>query len=372
MNKTKELERAKKQKEKFYTASQRQLIWWKFRKHKLAIASLWGLSILYLSAILSNFLSPNDPHNFFREYINVPPTRIHFFSEEGFSRPFVYEINAKLNPETWLREYVENKDKKLPIRFFYQGYSYRFLNLFETDIHLFGLDGGRIFLFGADSTGRDLFARIIYGGRISLSIGLVGILFTFVLGVLFGGLAGYLGKTTDEVIMRTVDMIVSIPTLPLWMGLSAAVPRNWPVVKTYFVITIILSVVGWAGLARVVRGKFLTLKTEDFIMAARLAGCSELRIIFGHLLPSFYTYIIVSLTLSIPNMILGETALSFLGLGMQPPAISWGVLLQQAQDLNAIANYPWILIPCVFVVLSVLMFNFCGDGLRDAADPYAK
>ena len=232
MNKTKELERAKKQKEKFYTASQRQLIWWKFRKHKLAIASLWGLSILYLSAILSNFLSPNDPHNFFREYINVPPTRIHFFSEEGFSRPFVYEINAKLNPETWLREYVENKDKKLPIRFFYQGYSYRFLNLFETDIHLFGLDGGRIFLFGADSTGRDLFARIIYGGRISLSIGLVGILFTFVLGVLFGGLAGYLGKTTDEVIMRTVDMIVSIPTLPLWMGLSAAVPRNWPVVKT--------------------------------------------------------------------------------------------------------------------------------------------
>ncbi|MGQ9629325.1 MAG: ABC transporter permease [bacterium] len=358
--------------EEIYTASQWRLMWWKFKKHKLAVASLWGLGILYLAAIFSDFLSPNNPNDFFREYIHTPPSRIHIFSEGRIARPFVYEVNVKLNPQTWLKEYIEDKDKKRPIRLFHRGYSYRFLGLFETNVHLLGVEGGRIFLFGADNLGRDIFARVIHGSRISLTIGLVGIAFTFVLGVLFGGLAGYFGGRVDEIIMRAIDMLVSIPTLPLWMGLSAALPRNWPIVKAYFAITIILAVVGWAGLARVVRGKFLSLKSEDFIVAARVAGCSKSRIIFQHLLPSFYSYIIVSLTLSIPGMILGETALSFLGLGMQPPAISWGVLLQQAQDLNAMVNYPWILIPCIFVLLSILMFNFCGDGLRDAADPYAR
>jgi len=358
--------------ERIYLASQWKLIWWKFKRHKLALISLWVIGILYFIVLFCEFLAPYDPNRMFKDYIYAPPTIFYFFDDERITRPFVYGLTSRLNLETFRREVVQDRRTKYRIRLFYRGDIYRFWGLFETNLHLFGVDEGVIFLFGTDNLGRDIFSRVLYGARISLTIGLVGIFFSLILGILFGGLAGYFGGLIDELIMRGVDTLVSIPTLPLWMCLSAVLPRDWPIVRTYFAITIILSVVGWAGLARVIRGKFLSLKDDDFVTAARLAGCNELRIIFRHLFPSSLSYIIVSITLSIPNMILGETALSFLGLGLQPPAISWGVLLQQAQDLNAMRNYPWILIPCFFVFISVLMFNFLGDGLRDAADPYAR
>jgi peptide/nickel transport system permease protein len=256
------------------------------------------------------------------------------------------------------------------VRFFVRGNSYKVWNLFRTDVHLFGVENGYIFLFGTDTLGMDLFSRTIYGARISMSIGLVGVFFTFLLGLIIGGISGYFGGVIDSTIQRSIDLLISIPTIPLWMALAAALPRDWPVVRTYFMITVILSVIGWGSLARVVRGKLLSLREEDFVMAARLAGATEGVIIARHLLPSFASYIIVSITLSIPSMILGETALSFLGLGMQPPAVSWGVLLKDAQNIVAIAHHPWQLIPCLFVIVTVLMFNFIGDGLRDAADPY--
>jgi peptide/nickel transport system permease protein len=357
--------------EKVFTASQWTLIWWKFRKHRLAMISLAGLVILYLAVLFADFISPYNPRAFYREYIFAPPTTIRIIHDGRLSAPFVYNVTSRLNPETYLREYIPDTSLPYRIRFLHRGAPYSFLGLFESDLRLFGTDGAPLFLFGTDGLGRDIFSRILHGGRISLTIGLVGIALAFILGLLLGGIAGYMGGVADEVIMRIIDMLVSIPTLPLWMALSAAIPRTWPMVRTYFAITVVLAVVGWAGLARVVRGKFISLKGEDFITAARVIGCSRQRIIFMHLLPSFMSFIIVQLTLSIPAMILGETALSFLGLGMQAPAFSWGVLLQQAQDLNAMVNYPWVLIPCIFVILSILMFNFCGDGLRDASDPYS-
>jgi peptide/nickel transport system permease protein len=260
------------------------------------------------------------------------------------------------------------------VRWFVHSEKYKFLGIIPTDVHLFGTGNPDIpiLLFGSDNLGRDMFSRIIHGTRISLTIGLVGVLISFVLGLLIGGISGYFGGAVDNFIQRSIDFLISMPQLPLWMALSAALPRNWPVVKTYFAITIVLSIVGWCGLARVVRGKLLALREEDFAMAARAAGASEWRIITKHLLPSFFSYLVVNITLAIPNMIIGETSLSFLGLGMRAPAVSWGVLLQDSQTLITIAQRPWQLIPCLFVIVTVLMFNFLGDGLRDAADPYAR
>jgi len=358
--------------EKIYYASQWQLIWWKFRRHKLAIIGGIVLFLLYLSAIFCEFLAPYSPATRFEGYQNAPPTKIHLFEDGRIQKPFIYGFKKELNMKTFQWEFKEDKTKKYYVEFWGKGEPYKLWGIFKTDRHLFTVDGHPLFLFGADNMGRCLFSRSLYGARISLSIGLVGVFLSFFLGIIIGGVSGYFGGTVDMTIQRIIEFLSSIPTIPLWMSLSAALPKDWPVIKLYFAITIILSVIGWTGLARVVRGKLLALREEDFTMAARLAGASEWRIITRHLLPSFTSHLIVSITLSIPHMILGETALSFLGLGMQPPAVSWGVLLQDAQNIAAVALYPWKLLPSVFVILTVLAFNFLGDGLRDAADPYAR
>ncbi len=365
--------RVSEEEEKFYLASQWQLIWWKFKKHKLAVIGGIILLILYFLAIFCDFLSPYGLTTRFEDHRNSPPTRIHFVDENRqLHRPFIYKANRKLDISTFQYIIEEDRSQKYFISFFVRGEPYKLLGIIQTDIHLFGTGENPIFLFGTDALGRDLFTRCLYGSRISLSIGLIGVFLSFFLGLIIGGISGYYGGNIDNFIQRVIDFLISIPSIPLWMALSAALPRDWPVVKTYFAITLILSLVGWCGLARVVRGKLLVLREEEFTLAARLAGASELRIIIRHLLPSFTSHLIVSITLSIPNMILGETALSFLGLGMRPPAVSWGVLLQDAQKLESIAVYPWRLIPALFVVLTVLAFNFLGDGLRDAADPYSR
>jgi len=359
-------------KEEYYVASQWQLMWRKFRKHQLAMIAVPILGFLYFLAIFCEFIAPYDPLTRFPKYLNAPPQRVHFFDKvKGFQpRPFVYGLKKKIDPKTFRRTFTVDKSRKYPIYFFMRGETYKLWNLFESDLHLFGTKDGPIFLFGTEKLGRDLFSRTIYGSRISLSIGLVGVFLSLALGMMLGGIAGYFGGVADSIVMRAVDLLVSIPTIPLWMALAAAVPQDWSIIKTYFAITIVLSVIGWAGLARVVRSKLLSLREEDFTMAAKIAGATDGRIITRHLLPSFLSYLIVELTLAIPSMILGETALSFLGLGIQPPAVSWGTLLQDAQNVRAVAHHPWLLIPCLFVIVTVLMFNFLGDGLRDAADPY--
>lgn len=360
--------------EKIYVASQWKLMWWRFKRNKLAVAGGIVLIIFYIIAAFCEFFAPNDPYKYDVRYVLAPPQRIHFIDETGFHlRPFVYGYKMEIDPITLRRIYIEDKSKKYPIKFFVRGHEYKLLGLIKTNIHLFGVEGdGHIFLFGTDSLGRDVFSRVIYGTRISTTVGLVGIFLSFLFGIIIGGISGYFGGIFDLIIQRIIEILRSIPTLPLWMALSAAVPANWSPVKVYFSISIILSFIGWTGLAREVRSKFLSLREEDFVTAAKLAGASERRIIFRHLLPSFLSHIIASLTLSIPGMIIGETSLSFLGLGIRPPAISWGVLIQDAQNFRTVALAPWLLLPVIFVILVVLSFNFVGDGLRDAADPYAK
>jgi peptide/nickel transport system permease protein len=287
--------------------------------------------------------------------------------------PFIYPVSRVLDQATFKYTYTDDTTQRYPIRLFVRGEPYKFWGLWQTDRHLFGVgpDGPPMLLFGADELGRDVLSRTFYGSRISLSIGFVGVLLSFFIGVTLGGISGYFGGIADEIIQRIIDFLLSIPALPFWMALAAALPREWSVTKTYFAITVILSIIGWSGLARVVRGKLLALREEDYSLAAQAAGASQPRIIFRHLLPGFTSHLIVSLTLAIPGSILGETTLSFLGLGMQPPAVSWGVLLGDAQDMVVVAQQPWRMIPGLFVIIAVLLFNFIGDGLRDAADPYA-
>jgi peptide/nickel transport system permease protein len=359
--------------EAIYLASQWQLMWWRFRRHRMAIVSIGILILLYLTAAFCEFVAPHDPNIFYQEFTYAPPRAIHFVDEEGFHlRPFVYGYTKERNLETFALTFVPDETVRYPIYFFIRGTPYKLWGLFESDIHLFGIEAEEpLFLLGADRLGRDLFSRIVYGARISLSIGLVGVFLSMVLGILIGGISGYYGGTVDLVVQRLIELLIAIPTIPLWMGLSAALPPDWSPVRTYFGITVILSVIGWSGLARVVRGKFMSLREEDFVMAAQLMNATDMRVIWRHLVPSFLSHLIASLTLAVPGMILAETSLSFLGIGMRPPAISWGVLLQEAQNFRSVANAPWLLIPGLFVVLAVLAFNFVGDGLRDAADPYA-
>lgn len=362
--------------ERLYVASQSQLMWWKFRRHKVAMFSGVVIIFLYLVALIPEFLAPFDPNAHSARYIFAPPQPIRFVDDEGVFhlRPFVYALSGQRNPETLQIEYAEDPDTKYPIHFFVRGVPYKLLGLFETDIHLFGITdpAGTMYLFGSDRNGRDVFSRIIYGTQVSMSIGLIGVGLSLVLGVLLGGISGYYGGWVDEIVQRLIDYISSIPSIPLWLALSAALPADWTPLQVYFGITIILSLIGWTGLARVVRGRFLALREEDFVLAAELYGSSQMRIILRHMTPLFLSHIIASLTLAIPNMILSETALSFLGLGLRPPVVSWGVLLREAQNVQTVALAPWLFLPGVFVVLAVLAFNFLGDGLRDAADPYSR
>jgi peptide/nickel transport system permease protein len=364
--------------EKVLIASQWQLMWWRFRKHQLAMIGTSIVVLFYVVGIFCEFLAPYDPGIFERNFTFVPPQPIHVFHEGELRAPFIYGLERARDPATYLITYEPDPEQIYPIRFWVEGDPYKMWGLWNTNIHFFGLDpeadtdGLRIHPLGTDRLGRDMLSRIIYGTRISLSIGLLGVFIQFVLGVLLGGISGYFGGVADVVIQRLIEFLMSLPTIPLWMGLSAALPRDWSSVQRYFSIVILLSLINWTGLARVVRGRFLAVRQEDFVMAARLQNAREMRIIFRHMLPSFFSHIIASLTLAIPGMILAETSLSFLGLGLRPPTISWGVLLQEAQNLQTVALAPWLMLPALFVVVSILSFNFMGDGLRDAADPYSR
>jgi peptide/nickel transport system permease protein len=358
--------------ERIYVASQWQLMWWRFRKHKPALGGGVVLIICYLCGIFARFLGPYDP--FQRgEFEYLSPQRVYFSVGGGFSlHAFVYAFKSERDPTTLRKFHTEDKSKSYPVRFFVHASEYKLLGLFRTDLHLFGVEGASIHLLGTDDLGRDLFSRILHGGGVSLSVGLLGMVFSFVLGCILGGISGYYGGPVDVIVQRVIEFLRSIPTIPLWMVLGAALPPHWPAIRVYIGLTVILSLVGWTSLARVVRGKLLQLKEEDYVMAARLAGSGDARIIFRHLLTGFASYLIVQVTLSIPGMILGETALSFLGLGLRPPVVSWGVLLQQAQNVRTVALYPWLLLPALLLIIVVLSFNFIGDALRDAADPYGR
>lgn len=364
--------------------SQWQLIRRRFADHKLALISLNVLILLYGLAGFAGFFAPQARDFKNLDYTYCPPQLPRFSFAEGF---YVHDLERRKDPITLRQYYLRESDRKIPLGFLVKGEPYRMLGLIPMERRFFGVDRAALaetgmdaeapgdwpgfYFLGADRYGRDIFSRLLHGARISLSIGIVGIAFTFVLGIIIGGISGYFSGILDTLIQRVIEILNSFPQLPLWMAIATVMPREWSALKVYFGITVVLSLLNWTQLARVVRGKILSLREEEYCMAARLLGAGHGRVLFRHLLPGFLSHIIVTLTLSVPVMILGETALSFLGLGLRPPVVSWGVMLQDCMNLQVVANYPWLLMPVVLIIVTVLAFNFVGDGLRDAADPYS-
>lgn len=359
---------------RYYTASQFQLMWWKFKKHRLALIGSVLLGFFVIIAVFAEFLSPYTPTARTPDYLFGRPQVLHFVDADGkfHLRPFTYALTAAMDPKTFLLEVKEDTNEPWPVYFFVKGDPYKMWGVIASSRHLFGVKEGHLHLLGTDQLGRDLLSRLFHATRTSLTIGVVGLFISFFLGLIIGGISGFFGGGIDDAIQRFIEFIRSIPTLPLWMAMAAALPKEWSPQRVYFTITILLGLLGWTHLARRVRGKLLSLREEDFVVAARIAGSSDARIIARHLLPSFLSYIIVDLSISFPYMILAETSLSFIGLGLRAPVISWGVLLQNAQNIQAIALYPWLFTPVAFVIVSVMAFSFVGDGMRDAADPYSR
>lgn len=361
--------------EELMVATQWQLMWWKFKRHKLAVGAGIVLLAMIVAAVFADVVSPYLPRQRHSGYVFAPPTRPRFVSEDGFQlRPFVYGLDREMDLATGRRVFEIDTDRRYELQLFVRGEPYRMWNLIEWDVHLFGTrdPDGKVFLLGTDSMGRDLFTQILFGARASISIALLGVLLSVTLGLIIGGVAGYFGGIVDSIVQRLSEVLMSFPSIPLWMALAAALPREWGPLEVYIGIVVILSVVGWTSLGRQIRSKILSVKTEDFVIAARVNGASTGRLLRVHLIPSVMSHIIASLSLSIPGMIIAETALSFIGIGLMRPVISWGVLLQQAQQIRALMFSPWLLTPGIFVVITVLAFNFVGDGLRDAADPYSS
>jgi peptide/nickel transport system permease protein len=354
--------------ESIYAASQWQLIWRKFIRNKVAIVGGVVILLYYLAAAFAGFLAPYTLTTRFAKYIYMPPQGVYFFND-GKLQPFVCDVDLTID-ENLRKFYTPNCNKRIPLQFFSHGEPYKLFELIDTDVHLLQAPGGIVSLLGTDRQGRDMFSRILYGSQVSLTIGLMGVVLSLLFGSVLGVASGYYGGWIDELIQRSIELVRSFPAIPLWMALSAAVPPHWPPLRTYFAVTLILSVIGWTWLARQLRGKVLSLRNEDFVLAAKLAGASDARIIFGHLIPATFSHIIVVSTLAMPSMILAETALSFLGLGLRPPITSWGVLLKEVQNIQSIALYPWVFTPALAIAIAILAFNFLGDGLRDAADPY--
>jgi peptide/nickel transport system permease protein len=365
-----------RQERKVKSRSQTALIWLRFKQHRVAVISLMVFVIFSLMALFAEFIAPNDPVKQFVGYNFAPPRPLHFVDSEGDIHlvPFIYDYSQEVNMDTFERVWTEDTERRYSLKFLVKGYDYRLLGLFKTDRHLFGLEEGAppLLLFGSDASSRDLFSRTIYASRISLSIAVFGVIISIVVGVTLGGLSGYLGGMVDEVVQRISELLLAIPKIPLWMAFAVAIPYDTPPIESYLYIVIIASLTNWPGVARGVRSKLISLRNEDYVLAATSYGAGNLRIIFRYLLPNFVSYIIVAISLGIPGMILMETALSFLGIGIRSPAVSWGVLLYDAQNFTNVITHTWLLIPGIFVIVAILSINFIGDGLRDAADPYEK
>jgi peptide/nickel transport system permease protein len=360
--------------EEFEFLTVNQLMKLKFKKNKAAVISLYVLALFYFVIIFAEFFAPYEFNTRIPNMGFAPPQSIHIRDSEGrFRLPFTYALKQQRNMDTYLFEYVEDTSQIFPLKFFVQGHPYKLLGFIETNIHFLGVEeGGTLLILGTDQLGRDMFSRVLVGGRISLTVGLIGVILTIVLGSFLGTVSGYYGGWVDNAIQRIAELLRAFPTLPLWMTLTTALPREWPSHYTYFGIVTVLAIIGWTGLAREIRGKVMAFRNTDFVLAAEAQGASTLRIIFLYMIPNMVSHIMVIATLSIPGMILGESALSYLGLGIQPPMTSWGLMMAQAQKVEVMKNYPWLMLPGLFLFVVVLAFNFLGDGLRDAVDPFAQ